>query len=159
MRVDASATVFLDKSKALLWTSAMHDVSRLVAQVARFYEHCALFHGREAEVGDVHVDVRWLAEVMNDAASLAGALASNDFGSACLETEDLLKGFTSLVEGSPRFDAEMWGGRHSWENARCSVLAMSQRWDSAVQGYVVQTVHALKTLHGKLVSLDQVYSA
>lgn len=156
MKVD---TAFAEKSRVLLWTSAMHDVARLIAQLARFYEQCAMYHGRDCDdAGEIHVDVRWLAELMNDASSLTAHLASNNFGGACLEVEDLKKGFMSLIEGQPRFDAELWGSRHSWENPRCAVESMTRRWDGVVQSHIAQTTQALEALHGKLYSLDQIYS-
>jgi hypothetical protein len=154
MKADGTQTDFVEKSKGRLLCSAMYDIGRVFEQLARLYTQCAMFHGAEANADELHVDVWWLAEVMDDASQLAARLGANDFGGACSEVEDLLQGFTSLIEGT-RFDAEAHGARHTWDNARSAVNAMTNRWDSGVRWDIVQTTQVLGTLRGKLISLDQ----
>ena len=154
-----------DVKRARLLNAALHDLSRLLEAVAGLYRvaylHNAVHLARPQAVGAgddwvssgaVHVDVRWLSEVVDDVNNIAACLAANNYSEARRQGSDLAHGIASLA--GHRRDGFFESG-HSWENARHFVHSVSQQWDSEVIPALGAFVGVLDALVQKFAALDE----
>ncbi len=153
-----------DVKRARLLNAALHDISRLLDATAGLFRVAYLSNGvhlARAQHGDgrvasgaVHVDVRWLGEVLNDINNLAACVAANDYVEARRQGSDLAHGIASL--GGQRRD-DFFEFSHSWENARHFVGSVSQQWDSEVIPVLGTFVSVLDALVQRFAALDELY--
>lgn len=153
-----------DVKRARLLNAALHDISRLLDATAGLFRVAYLSNGVQAARAQhggarvsssaVHVDVRWLGEVLNDVNNLAACVAANDYVEARRQGSELAHGIASL--GGHRTD-DFFEATHSWENARHFVGSVSHQWDCEVIPVLGTFVSVLDALVQKFAALDELY--
>jgi len=153
-----------DVKRARLLNEALHDISRLLDGIACLYRVAYRYNGMHLgpQIGGyapissdaIHVDVRWLGELVADINGIAACVGSNNYVEARRQGSDLAHGIASL--GGHRHDAVYESG-HSWENARHFVRSVSLHWGSEVIPLITTFVAVLDVLVQKFAALDDLY--
>jgi len=158
-----------DMSKAALLNAALLDMGQLVDVVGGLYRTTHLYNAMSCSprsAGDasnltssdaIHVDVRWLSEVLNDVNTIGACLAANDYAEARHQADALARGIAGLT-GRRTEDDEIFPGPHSWENARYCIGNMLETLSGVVTSHLCSAVEVLRELTLKIVELDSLYA-